>query len=203
MKICIYGGTFDPPHIGHMHACKAFLNAFSVDKIYVIPTSTPPHKIRSSTVSGEDRFEMCKLAFSEISDLVEVSDVELKREGKSYTADTIKHFKNIGNDEIYLLCGTDMLLTLGSWYNAEYILTNAKIVCMRRERDEAIEKDIHMRIEEFGLKYGTEVHVLDVSAIELSSSEIRNKINSLSADGLVTDKVLAYIEKNGLYRKED
>lgn len=202
MRICIYGGTFDPPHIGHMHACREFLNAFTVDKMYVIPTSTPPHKIRSSTVSGEDRLEMCKLAFSEISPLIEISDVELKREGKSYTADTIRYFKNEGNDEIYLLCGTDMLLTLGSWYNAEYILTNAKIVCMRRECDIEIEKDIQAKKEEYETKYGTEVHVLDVCAIELSSSEIRNKINFSGDDGQITDKVLAYIKKNGLYGKE-
>ena len=202
MRICIYGGTFDPPHIGHMNACRAFLNAFSVDKMYVIPTSTPPHKIRSSTVSVEDRLEMCKLAFSEISPLIEISDVELKREGKSYTADTIKYFKNEGNDEIYLLCGTDMLLTLGSWYNAEYILTNVKIVCMRRESDIEIKKDIQAKKNEYETKYGTEVHVLDVCAIELSSSEIRSKINFSGADGQITDKVLAYIKKNELYGKE-
>ena len=117
MRICIYGGTFDPPHIGHMHACREFLNAFTVDKMYVIPTSTPPHKIRSSTVSGEDRLDMCKLAFSEISPLIEISDVELKREGKSYTADTINEIKALGYNDLYFLCGTDMLLTLDTWYN--------------------------------------------------------------------------------------
>ena len=202
MTICIYGGTFDPPHIGHLHVCESFIKHFDVDKFYVIPTSTPPHKIRSSIVSGEDRLEMCKLAFSEISPLIEISDVELKREGKSYTADTIKYFKNEGNDEIYLLCGTDMLLTLGSWYNAEYILTNVKIVCMRRESDIEIKKDIQAKKNEYETKYGTEVHVLDVCAIELSSSEIRSKINFSGADGQITDKVLAYIKKNELYGKE-
>ena len=202
MKICIYGGTFDPPHIGHMHACKAFLNAFYVDKMYIIPTSTPPHKVRSSTVSGTDRFEMCKIAFSGISDSIEISDVELKREGKSYTADTIRHFKNEGNDEIYLLCGTDMMLTLGSWYNAEYILTNAKIVCMRRESDEKTENEIKIKQSYYQSVYGTEVYILDVDAIELSSSEIRNKIKFSEAQGLITDGVLDYIRKNDLYGKE-
>lgn len=202
MRICIYGGTFDPPHIGHMHACRAFLSSFNVDKMYVIPTSTPPHKIRSSTVSGEDRLNMTKLAFSDISELIEVSDVELKREGKSYTADTIRYFKERGNDEIYLLCGTDMLLTLDSWYNSEYILTNAKIVCMRREDDTEAEKHIDEKMALYKEKYGTEVHLLKVEAIELSSSEIREKIHSSGADGLVTDSVMEYINKNGLYRKE-
>lgn len=201
MRICIYGGTFDPPHIGHMHACKSFLDSFCVDRMYIIPTSTPPHKVRSSTVSGEDRLEMCRLAFSGISDLIEISDVELKREGKSYTADTIRYFKNEGNEEIYLLCGTDMLLTLDRWYNAEYILTNAKIVCMRRESDKSIEKEIVEKKEKYQHEYGTDVYVLDVDAIELSSSEIRDKINDSSADGLITDSVLAYITEKGFYKK--
>ena len=201
MKICIYGGTFDPPHIGHMHACKAFLTSFCVDKMYIIPTSTPPHKIRSSNVSGEDRLEMCRLAFSDISELIEVSDVELKREGKSYTADTIHHFKSKGIDDIYLLCGTDMMLTLDSWYNSEYILTNAKIVCMRRESDKSIEKDIYKKRKEYRLTFGTEVYILDVDAIELSSSEIRGKISYSNAEGLITDKVSDYIRENELYKK--
>ncbi|MBQ8392694.1 MAG: nicotinate (nicotinamide) nucleotide adenylyltransferase [Clostridia bacterium] len=202
MRICIYGGTFDPPHIGHMHACEAFLKKFSVDRMYIIPTSTPPHKIRVSTVSGIDRLEMCKLAFLGLSDLIEVSDVELKREGKSYTSDTIRYFKNKGNEEIYLLCGTDMMLTLDSWYNAEYILTNAKIVCMRREDDEETEKRLNKKMVEYREKYNTEAHILDLDAIELSSSEIRERIATLSINGLITDGVMEYITKKGLYRKE-
>jgi cytidyltransferase-like protein len=67
MTIGIYGGTFDPPHIGHIQACKNFLNSFKVDKMYVIPTSIPPHKVRNSIVDGTTRFEMCKKAFENIA----------------------------------------------------------------------------------------------------------------------------------------
>ena len=202
MTICIYGGTFDPPHIGHMHVCESFIKHFDVDKFYVIPTSTPPHKIRSSIVSGEDRLEMCKRCFPQISSNIEVSDVELKREGKSYTADTIRYFKDLGNDEIYLLCGTDMMLTLDRWYNFEYIFTNAKIVYIRRENDAETSALLEIKTKEYEEKYGAEIHFIDVCAIELSSSEIREKINASGADGLLTDGVISYIKDKDLYRKE-
>ena len=202
MTICIYGGTFDPPHIGHMHVCESFIKCFNVDKLYIIPTSTPPHKVRSSTVSGADRLEMCKLCFPQISSNIEVSDVELEREGKSYTADTIRHFKNLGNDEIYLLCGTDMMLTLDKWYNFEYIFTNAKIVYMRRENDVETKDLLEIKTKEYEEKYGAEIHFIDVDAIEISSSEIRDMINASGVSGLLTDDVISYIKEKDLYRKE-
>ncbi|MBR2295857.1 MAG: nicotinate (nicotinamide) nucleotide adenylyltransferase, partial [Clostridia bacterium] len=136
MKIGIYGGTFDPPHNGHVNACKSFVNAIQMDKLYVIPTSIPPHKQRESSVSGDDRYEMARLAFSEISDKIELSRIELERSGKSYTADTLRYFKAQGAKEIFLLCGTDMLVTLDEWYDFEYIFRSATIVYIRRESDQ-------------------------------------------------------------------
>ena len=112
MIIGIYGGTFDPPHIGHINACKQFLNAFNMDKLFVIPSYVPPHKDLKSNSTVQNRFEMTQIAFSGISDKIEISDVEIKRKGKSFTADTLSHFKKLGYDNILFLCGTDMYLTL-------------------------------------------------------------------------------------------
>ena len=202
MTICIYGGTFDPPHIGHIQTCRNFLNSYEVEKMYVIPTFIPPHKTRVSTVDALTRFEMCKIAFEPISSCVEVSDVELTRQGKSYTADTIRHFKDLGNDTIYFLCGTDMFLTLDRWYKPDYILSNAVIVCMRRENDSEITEAIKVKKEEYTSKFGAKVCFLYDDAIELSSSEIREKIGFGNVSDLLSPEVLSYIEKNGLYRKE-
>ena len=103
MRIGIFGGTFDPPHSGHVCLCKAFLERFNIDKLYVIPTFIPPHKEIKSMTQTAQRFEMTEIAFSNISDKIVVSDMEIKRQGKSYTALTIKEFKDQGFDDIYLI----------------------------------------------------------------------------------------------------
>jgi len=202
MTICIYGGTFDPPHIGHMHACESFLNNFEVDKLYIIPTYMPPHKIRSSKVSAEARFDMSRIAFSSISDKIEISDVELKREGKSYTSDTIAYFKMLGNNDIYFLCGTDMFLTLDTWHEFKYIFTNAKIVCIRRESDAETEAALLKKKKEYETLYNGKIFFITDDAIELSSSEIRERIQGSSVDNLLHSGVIEYIRKNNLYGKE-
>ena len=149
MKIGIFGGTFDPPHIGHINICKEFLSRLSLDKLYVIPAFLPPHKEIKSNTPVNKRFEMCEIAFSPISSKIEISDVEIKREGKSYTADTISYFKSRGDDDLYLLCGTDMLLTLDEWYNPKYIFENAIIVLARREISSCNTKLINSKIKQY------------------------------------------------------
>lgn len=195
MKIGIYGGTFDPPHNGHVHACKSFYNAFELDKLLVIPTSIPPHKARTTSVSGWDRMEMARLAFSNIGEKIEISDVELKRKGKSYTRDTIKYFLENGVDEILLLCGTDMFVTFDTWYDFTYIFKNATIVCIRRENNLDSEELIKQKTVEYKQKYGAKIEFLDVHPVELSSTDIRAEINGAYIPKLVYD----YIVKRGLY----
>ncbi len=202
MTICIFGGTFDPPHAGHIHACTELLKSFYVDKLYVIPTFIPPHKIRSSSVSAFDRYEMCKIAFLPLSDKIVISDVELKREGRSYTSDTIKYFKDDGNEKIYFLCGTDMFLTLDSWHEPEYIFSNASIICMRRESDSELEKQLFEKKREYTLKYGADIYFIDSKAIELSSSEIRDNLEEMKLKGQISDEIYDFIKKNQLYGKE-
>lgn len=200
MKIGIFGGTFDPPHLGHVKTFTAFFNRFPFDKVYVIPVYTPPHKQIHSSSSVEDRLNMTRLAFEKISNKVEVSDLEIKRQGKSYTADTIRHFKEQGCDEIFFLCGTDMLLTLGSWYNPEYIFQNATIVYARRENEPEITKKIQEKIEEYELNFGAKIHFLETQALEISSTEIRNNVDK-DCSKYLDSEVLEYIKRNGLYKK--
>lgn len=198
MRIGIFGGTFDPPHNGHINALEAFLSEFEFDRIYVIPVSVPPHKSLKSNVSANDRLNMSRLAFEELSDKVFVSDLEIKRQGRSYTADTIKYFKDQGCDEIYFLCGTDMLLTLDLWYKPDYILSNAKIVFARRENDEENTEKIAVKIKQYKEKFSAQIFELKSKVLEISSTQIRDELQNGSCKHL-TPRVLEYILRNGLY----
>lgn len=200
MRIGIYGGTFDPPHIGHINAFKAFLEQFCFDKVFVIPVFTPPHKCLKSSVSTDDRLNMTRLAFENLSENVEISDLEIKRQGKSYTADTIRYFKEEGYDDIYFLCGTDMLLTLDMWYKPDYILSNAKIVFVRRDNDQDNEEKIISKIREYEKRFGAEIITLKTRVLEISSTEIREQLENGKSDFL-TPEVFQYILENGLYKE--
>ena len=199
MKIGIFGGTFDPPHIGHVGALRSFLEQFEFDKVFVIPTFNPPHKSLKSSVSAQDRLKMTELAFSKLSDRVEISDLEINRQGKSYTADTIRHFKEIGYDEIYFLCGTDMMLTLDMWYKPDYIFSNAVIVYARRENDEYVTEQIEQKKREYLCKFNANVIQLNFDITEISSSEIRMAL-SKGDSSFLTKEVADYIIQQDLYK---
>lgn len=200
MKIGIYGGTFDPPHNGHVHACKCFYGSFNLDKLFIIPTAIPPHKTRESSVSGEDRLEMARLAFASVGERIEISDLELRREGKSYTKLTIQHFVNSGIDEIYLLCGTDMFVTFDTWYDFTYIFEHATIVCMRRESNMELDDLINQKAAEYKKKYNARIEFINEKPIEISSSELRKGILSGESAKYLSKDVYEFIIKRGLYQ---
>lgn len=206
MKIGIYGGTFDPPHIGHINILKCFCRQFSLDEVYVIPACIPPHKTVNSGVKPTDRFDMAVLAFSGISEKIVVSDIEMRREGKSYTSDTIKYFREKSGEAPYFLCGTDMFLTLDTWHEPEYIMKNSVVVCARRENDPKNDALIAEKELEYRKKYGAIVHKLDCAVIQVSSTDVRKAISNAYktndfSNAFVTDEVMKYILKNNLYRE--
>lgn len=203
MRVGIFGGTFNPPHIGHINMCKLFLEELELDKLFVIPANVPPHKQIKSKTTGKERLEMAKIAFSNLSNKVIVSDLEMNRTGKSYTADTIKEIKSQGYDDLYFLCGTDMILTLDSWYKPEYIFENATIVYIRRENENENNKLLEDKIASYETKFGAKIINIQVEPIELSSSMVRETINNgNNATNMVTSDILNYIESKKLYRDE-
>ena len=140
MKIGIYGGTFNPPHLGHQAAADTAVKQLGLDKLILIPAAIPPHKeLPESTPAGEHRLEMVrKMADAlEMPGVAEVSDMEMNRQGKSYTADTLKEIRQQYPDaELWLLMGTDMFLTLQHWYHPEEIMQMAGICAFgRTEQD--------------------------------------------------------------------
>ena len=199
MRLGILGGTFNPPHIGHIGAAKAFLNALDLDKLMIIPTAIPPHKEYNSKVDAEIRLEMCKIAF-DFDERIEVSDIELKRGGKSYTYLTLEELYDPEN-EIYFLVGTDMMLTLDRWVKPERIFELATIVYARRESDETLGRELKRKAGEYTKKYGAKIIAINNEVIEISSEMIRASIlRGDNSSGYLCDEVYSYIEKGGLYR---
>ena len=198
LRIGIYGGTFSPPHKGHIAAAKAFMEQMWLDILYVIPTATPPHKEMEVDVSAKDRLEMCRLAFEEL-DGVCVSDLEIARGGKSYTVETLRELS--GEDRrLFFLCGTDMMLTLDRWREPEEIFRLCYPVYIRRDNDRSLDAVIVNKIAQYQKDFGKVVRRIVADPIELSSSQIRQMIAEGSdLSGVVTKKVENYIRNNHLY----
>jgi nicotinate-nucleotide adenylyltransferase len=198
MRIGIYGGAFNPPHKGHVKLADEVKEKAHLDRIIIMPSGLSPHKNSDSLIDSNYRLEMCKRAFT--ADYYTVSDLEIKREGKSYTVDTVTELKKIyPDDELYLIMGSDMLLCFHKWYRYEDILSMATICATTRQDDIAIEELKKYSSE--ALK--KESVIIDFEPFECSSTQVRNAL--LSGEDvtcLVPEKVLGYIKKNSLYTDE-
>ncbi|MBQ7500951.1 MAG: nicotinate (nicotinamide) nucleotide adenylyltransferase [Clostridia bacterium] len=200
-RIGIYGGTFSPPHNGHVGLAKTFCREFRPDRLLIIPDSLPPHKELPDGAGSVHRLEMARLAFEDIES-ASVSDFEISREGeKSYSYDTVRHFKKNDN-VIYLLCGTDMLLTFDRWYRFKDLFEMCELVYAYRNSDDPDNEDfINAKIAEYREKYGAVIHKLGGGINEISSSQIRIMISEGGdASEFLPEKVYDYIKANGLYK---
>ena len=195
-KIAIYGGTFNPVHIGHVNLLQSFIKTLKFDKVIVIPTNIPPHKNVNLTADAQTRLEMCEKAFDFLN--VCVSDIELKREEKSYSIDTISQLKELyPNDELFFLMGSDMFLSLESWYRYDDLKKLITFCAASRNSQDKVKLENHAKkLEENGAK----TVVIDVDVIELSSAEIREKVMfGEDYSSLVPDEVAKIIEEKSLY----
>ena len=164
-----------------------------------MPDFLPPHKEFDGKVSAQDRLKMCELAFSHIEN-VEVSDIEIKRGGRSYTAVTLEELYS-EDTELYFLCGTDMFLTLGDWYHPERIFACATICFIRRESDPNNDLRIDALIKEYKCKYSARIINIPAEIVEVSSSEVRDAVkNSGNIAKLLPDRVYEYIVEKGFYK---
>ncbi len=198
LRIGIYGGTFSPVHLGHVQAARAFMEQMWLDVLYVIPTGVTPHKEMDGGVTSAQRLRMCELAFADLEGVI-VSDIEIRREGKSFTVDTLSALA--GEDRrLFLLMGTDMMLTLDTWRAPDRIFELCYPVYIRRESDKALDGEIVQKITEYNQKYGKVVRRIVADPIELSSTEIRAAVREgRDIEALVPARVAAYIKENGLY----
>ncbi len=197
IKTGLFGGTFAPPHLGHLHAARTFLRELSLDELIIMPAFLPPHKQKSSGDTPEHRYRMCKSLFGELPRTV-VSDYEITKGGVSYTVETLEYLHGVADRDIYLLCGTDMFLTLDTWRRAGDIFSLCEVVCMPRYDDSY--GDVIAKKEEYRRVYGKNAVLLSEDPFVLSSSEIREKIqlrNDLSE--FLSQDVIEIIKNEGLY----
>ena len=201
MKIGVYGGSFNPPHLGHVKAALACREELGLDRVLVIPASVPPHKaLASGSASAQERLRLTRLAFSDLSGF-EVLDLELRREGKSYTADTLRELKaQYPKDDLFLMMGTDMFLSFQDWYSPAEIAACARLVCFSRyDADEknraALEKQAGVLEQAFGQK----PILLQNDCFDISSTEVRRLVFFGIAEPYLPEAVLCEIEALGLY----
>lgn len=191
MKIGVFGGTFNPPHNGHVRLAKAAADELKLDKLLVIPSCIPPHKIAAKLADGQERLEMCRLAFG-CDPRFEVSPMELERGSRSYTVETLRELKALYPDsELYFIVGSDMLESFDKWYLWQEILS-LSVLCTA-SREEGYNPDL----SRFG-KLAERIKIITLDPLEVSSTQIRNSAGEVSPE-LLDPKVAAYIREHGLY----
>ncbi len=197
-RVGIYGGTFAPIHNGHVNAAKAFMEQMKLDYLFIIPAYLPPHKQIDASDSPLYRLKMCELAFEGVDGVV-ISDCEIARGGKSYTYDTLKELQR-PDTRLFLLCGTDMVLTFDTWYRFEDIFKMCYPVYVRRENDALIGNRIVTKITEYYEKYGVMFRKIVTEPMPMASTDIRRMVREgKDISSLVPAPVESFIRENGLY----
>ena len=201
MRTAIYGGSFDPIHNAHLHLIQSVQKVMKFDRLFLIPAGIPPHKSAGKLAGAGDRVEMCNLALSELSMPAHVLDIEVRREGKSYTAETLRMLSERYPDDTFtLIMGEDMFRTLDSWWHSDEIFALAEICAVKRSE----EGDLEMaRIAKKYEKKGAVCHIVKADFLDISSTAIREKIRrGEEISSLVPEQVAEYIFLNGLYKDD-
>jgi len=220
MRIGLFGGTYNPIHLGHLRAAVEVKEGFSLDEIYVIPCAIPPHKQSGHVAGAKERYEMARIATSNMPGFL-ASDVELKRSGPSYTIDTILYFKSVlpKGTELYFILGLDAFLEIDTWKSYMDLFPLIPFIILTRPDAGHKDPDVRQqKIEDFikskissGYKYDSAqsgfihlklepVFLFNVTPLEISSSAIRSLIKKKrSIHFLVPDEVIDFIKTKGLY----
>ncbi|MDR2420688.1 MAG: nicotinate (nicotinamide) nucleotide adenylyltransferase [Oscillospiraceae bacterium] len=201
MRIGIYGGSFNPPHKGHTYSAAAAFRQLGLGRLLVIPSGAPPHKtLPPGSPGAERRLEMVKIAFRDIAGC-EVSDIEIRRRGESYTIDTLRELSSLyPEDDFYLIVGADMFLTLRRWKDSGEILRLASPAVTLRPGGEGSDIDALTERERAELRaLGTETELIRNSVVEISSSELRRGLPGREYTWHIDERVYSYIIENGLY----
>ncbi|MBQ6539659.1 MAG: nicotinate (nicotinamide) nucleotide adenylyltransferase [Oscillospiraceae bacterium] len=198
MRLGIYGGTFDPPHLGHLTALKAAVRELELERVLVIPTFIPPHKEQAAGMAScEDRLKMTELCFGDAPG-AGIWDGEIKRGGRSYTIDTVTEIKKLYPDsEIVLLMGTDMYVTLEAWREFERLL--GLVTCgvfIRNSGEEDTVRTHELRLREM---YGAKTEIIPNDPVEISSTELRELLPKRQGREFLRDEVYEYIVNKGLF----
>ncbi|MGZ4177278.1 MAG: nicotinate-nucleotide adenylyltransferase [Solirubrobacteraceae bacterium] len=197
MRIGILGGTFNPPHLGHLVAAQEAHRELGLDRVLLVPAGTPPHKPVDDEPGAQHRLELCRLAISD-DERFAVSDLELRRDGPSYTVDTLKVLSTRApSDELFLILGGDIAAGLPKWHEPERVLELATVAIAKRRGtakstvDEALAQ----------LRGGERARFFQMPRIGISSTMVRRRVRAgQPIRYFVPDAVMHYIETHGLYR---
>ena len=199
MKIGIFGGSFDPVHLGHEALAEDACDQAGLSEVIMVPARIQPFKQDKKTVSGEDRFRMLALVAGK-SDRITVSRYELQNEGVSYTYLTLRAMQERNPDaELYFICGADSFLKLDTWMHAEELLHNYSYIIGARPG--YLEEEVQACIERLHREYGTKAIRVNNKQLNISSTEIRERLaTGADVSDLVSPEVERYIKEHELYR---
>jgi nicotinate-nucleotide adenylyltransferase len=199
VRVGILGGTFNPPHIGHLVCAQEAYREFELDRVLLIPARIPPHKPVEHEPGAHHRLELCRVAVVD-DDRFEVSELELRRDGPSYTVDTLKELSTEApNNELFLIVGGDIAAGLPRWREPERVLDLATLSIAKRRGTARSSIDTALG----GLRGGDRARFFDMPRIGVSSTMVRRRVLSgQPIRYLVPDAVRAYIERHGLYLNE-
>ncbi len=204
-NIAVFGGTFNPFHKGHKKLITDVSKAIDFDKIIIIPSKIPPHKKAECLADEQDRIRMIRLSIEDTGincNEIYISDIELKRKGKSYSVETLRELRKAYPNKDYKLhfiMGSDMLMYFKKWYKYKEILNICTLVCLSRCDEDTNEIDMYAN-ELLG--YGGEVIIVPSDPLEISSTDIRKAVNNKDFEKLscyLDEKVVKYILERKLY----
>lgn len=197
-KIGIFGGSFNPPHVGHCLAVKEFQQALGLDRVLLIPAASPPHKtLPPDSPDAGQRLELLRLAARDLPG-VQVDDLELHRQGASYTVDTLRQLReSYPTDQLYLCMGTDMFQSFDTWYCPQEICQMVQLVVAHRTEDR--EEELLAQANHLEEQYGQRPILLRNEFVKVSSTQVRRMLVLGGAEDYLTPEVYAAIVKNGFY----
>jgi nicotinate-nucleotide adenylyltransferase len=196
MRVGILGGTFNPPHLGHLVAAQEAYRELDLDQVMLIPAGTPPHKPVEDEPGAEHRIELCRLAVGDDARFT-VSDLELRRDGPSFTVDTLDVLRSQSpSDDLFLILGGDIAAGLPNWHEPERVLELATVaIAKRRGTAKAAVQDALAQ-----LKGGERARFFEMPRIGISSTMVRRRVRAgQPIRYFVPDGVMHYIETHGLY----
>lgn len=212
MRVAVFGGTFNPVHYGHLRLAEEVREACVLDRVVFMPTFITPHKLKESLTSADVRLELVKQAIAGNPGFA-VSDIEIKREGRSFTVDTVRELLKDPGIDVSLILGSDSFNDITSWYEYEYLMRLSSFIVAPRPGHPFRKPEDVLPVElasEFwydseAKRYvnsgGNSITYLDTTPIEISSSEIRERVRKgRSIRYLLPDSVIEFIKKEGLYK---
>ncbi len=198
MKIGIMGGTFDPIHFGHLFLAQEVMSTYGLDKVIFVPSKIGPHKLHQVKTAPQTRYQMVACAIADNAKF-EVSDIEIKRAGISYTIDTVNYFKQLYDDAaIYFITGADAIVEIETWRDYRQLLADTTFIAATRPSLQ--DDELRAAIVRLNRTYGADIKMMDMLSLEISSSDIRRRrASGRPIKYLVADCVVKMIVEEKLY----